>query len=33
MSWSRDGLNFLAVSEIPGTELAQFAGEYRSRAK
>jgi anti-sigma factor RsiW len=33
MSWSQDGLNYLAVSEISGAELAQFTGEYRSRAK
>ncbi len=32
-SWSQGGLNFLAVSEIPAAELAQFTGEYRSRGK
>jgi len=31
-SWSQGGLNFLAVSEIPATELDQFAAEYRNRA-
>jgi anti-sigma factor RsiW len=30
-SWSQGGLNFLAVSEIPATELEQFIGEYRRR--
>jgi anti-sigma factor RsiW len=33
MSWSQGDLNFLAVSEIPVTELAQFAEEYRTRAR
>jgi anti-sigma factor RsiW len=33
VSWSQGGLNFLAVSEIPEAELAQFIGEYRSRDK
>ena len=33
MSWSQGGLNFLAVSEIPKSELEQFVGEYRSRDK
>jgi anti-sigma factor RsiW len=28
-TWSRDGLNFLAVSEIPAAELAQFAAAFR----
>jgi anti-sigma factor RsiW len=32
-SWSQDGLNFLAVSEISAAELKQFIGEYRSRTK
>jgi anti-sigma factor RsiW len=27
--WSRDGFNFLAVSEIPAVELAQFAETFR----
>ncbi|HEY4989535.1 MAG TPA: anti-sigma factor [Opitutaceae bacterium] len=31
-SWSRGGLNFLAVSEIPSTELDQFSTAFRSRA-
>jgi anti-sigma factor RsiW len=30
-SWSQGGLNFLAVSEIPATELNQFIQAYRSR--
>ena len=30
-TWSRAGLNFLAVSEISAAELGQFAGEYRRR--
>jgi len=29
-SWSRAGLNFLAVSEIPAGELSQFAGLFRA---
>jgi anti-sigma factor RsiW len=29
-SWSRDGLNFLAVSEIPEAELADFVRAYRT---
>jgi anti-sigma factor RsiW len=32
-SWSRDGLNFLAVSEIPAPELDQFASTYRDRTR
>ena len=28
--WSRGGLNFVAVSEIPATELAQFAEAFRA---
>ena len=28
-AWSHAGLNFLAVSEIPATELAQFANAFR----
>lgn len=31
-SWSQGGLNFLAVSEIPASELGQFVGEYRRAA-
>jgi anti-sigma factor RsiW len=31
-SWSQGGLNFLAVSEISGAELGQFAEAFRSRA-
>ncbi len=29
-AWSRDGLNFIAVSEIPADELAEFAREFRA---
>ena len=29
-SWSQDGLNFLAVSEIPAAELSQFATAFRT---
>jgi anti-sigma factor RsiW len=29
-AWSRNGFNFLAVSEIPAVELAQFAEAFRS---
>ncbi len=32
-SWSQDGLNFLAVSEISAGELDQFIAEYRNRTK
>jgi anti-sigma factor RsiW len=32
-SWSQGGLNFLAVSEIPATELADFTAEYRRRTQ
>ncbi len=31
-SWSQGGLNFLAVSEIPAAELAQFAAAFRAAA-
>ena len=31
-SWSQGGLNFLAVSEIPATELGQFGAAYRATA-
>lgn len=31
--WSQGGLNFMAVSEIPGDELDQFAEAYRQRAR
>jgi anti-sigma factor RsiW len=30
-SWSQAGFNFLAVSEIPANELAQFAGIFRAK--
>jgi anti-sigma factor RsiW len=29
--WSQGGMNFLAVSEIPASDLAQFAAAYRAR--
>ena len=29
-SWAQNGLNFLAVSEIPATELGQFAAAFRA---
>jgi len=32
-SWSQDGLNFIAVSEIPESELEQFIRAYRDRTK
>lgn len=32
-SWSHGGLNFLAVSEIPESELEQFIRAYRDRTK
>jgi anti-sigma factor RsiW len=31
--WTRGGLNFLAVSEIPAAELEQFVGEYKKRTQ
>jgi anti-sigma factor RsiW len=31
-TWSQAGLNFLAVSDISGSELAQFAGAFRQAA-
>lgn len=31
--WTRDGFNFLAVSDIPAAELAQFAEAFRSAQK
>jgi anti-sigma factor RsiW len=31
--WSRDGFNFFAVSEIPATELAQFATAFRAEKR
>jgi anti-sigma factor RsiW len=31
-AWSHAGMNFLAVSEIPATELAQFAEAFRQAA-
>jgi len=30
-SWTQDGLNFVAVSEIPAAELADFVALYRAR--
>jgi anti-sigma factor RsiW len=32
-TWSQGGLNFMAVSEIPGEELDQFIAVYRSRTE
>jgi anti-sigma factor RsiW len=32
-SWSQGGLNFLAVSDIPMTDLETFAAAYRSQAR
>jgi anti-sigma factor RsiW len=32
-AWSRNGLNFLAVSEIPAAELGQFASAFRERTQ
>jgi anti-sigma factor RsiW len=32
-TWSQAGLNFLAVSEIPESELAQFADAFRAATK
>jgi anti-sigma factor RsiW len=29
-TWSRDGFNFVAVSEIPAAELSQFTDDFRS---
>lgn len=31
--WSQGGLNFIAVSEIPGDELEQFAAAFRDRTR
>ena len=31
VAWSQGGLNFLAISEIPGAELQEFVGAYRDR--
>jgi anti-sigma factor RsiW len=33
IGWTRDGLNFLAVSEIPGADLGQFVAEFRRRTE
>ncbi|GEM_PF-4505786 len=33
LTWSRGGLNFMEVSEIPGTELGQFAESHRGRTQ
>jgi len=32
ISWTHGGLNFVAVSEIPATELDEFAHDYRAQA-
>ncbi len=32
LSWSQDGLNFIAVSEIPADELTAFVKAYRAQA-
>jgi anti-sigma factor RsiW len=32
-TWLRDGFNFLAVSEIPASELAQFAVIFRTKQR
>ena len=32
LSWSQNGLNFLAISEIPADELEKFAADYRAAA-
>ena len=31
-AWSRDGLNFVAVSEIPAGELAEFVRQFQAAA-
>jgi anti-sigma factor RsiW len=31
--WTKGGLNFLAVSEIPASDLEQFVGEFRKRTE
>jgi anti-sigma factor RsiW len=31
--WTQGGLNFLAVSEIPASDLEQFVGEFRKRTE
>ncbi len=33
LTWSQGGLNYMAVSEIPGDELAQFVAGYRGRTE
>lgn len=33
VAWSQVGLNFLVVSEIPSTELLEFAEQYRHRQR
>jgi anti-sigma factor RsiW len=33
LGWTQGGLNFIAVSEIPTTDLEQFVGEYRKRTQ
>ncbi len=33
MSWSESGLNFVAISEIPSSELDQFAAAFRTRTR
>jgi anti-sigma factor RsiW len=32
-TWSRGGLNFLAISEIPADEVAAFAAAFRARTQ
>jgi anti-sigma factor RsiW len=33
LGWTNDGLDFLAVSEIPEADLEQFVGEFRKRTE
>jgi anti-sigma factor RsiW len=33
LGWTQGGLNFVAVSEIPTTDLEQFVAEYRKRTQ
>jgi anti-sigma factor RsiW len=33
LGWTQGGLNFIAVSEIPTTDLEQFVGEYKKRTQ
>jgi len=32
-AWSRGGMNFVAVSEIPGSELEEFAADFQQRSR